>query len=66
MLSNVLTGVILALIVVIVVLLRGGRKTENLSACPAGCVSTNPDPCPVGYKIHPTTFICVPASTIPK
>jgi hypothetical protein len=65
MLSNVLMGVILVLFVVIVVLLRG-RKTENLSACPAGCVSTNPDPCPVGYKIHPTTFRCAPASTIPK
>jgi hypothetical protein len=66
MLSNVLMGVILALIVVIVVLLRGGRKTEKLEGCPAGCVSTNPDPCPAGYKIHPTTFICAPASTIPK
>lgn len=63
--SDVLVGVILTLLVVIVVLLRG-RKTENLSACPDGCVSTNPNPCPYGYKIHPTTFICAPASTIPK
>ena len=65
MLPNVLMGMILALLVVILVLFRG-RKTENLSACPAGCVTTNPDPCPNGYKIHPSTLICVPASTIPK
>jgi hypothetical protein len=66
MLSKVLMGVILALLIVITVLVVRGRKTENLSACPAGCVSTNPDPCPFGYKIHPTTLICAPASTIPK
>ena len=65
MLPNILTGVILALLVIILVLVRD-RKTENLTACPAGCVSTNPDPCPDGYKIHPTRFICAPASTIPK
>ena len=65
MLSNVLVGVILVLFVIIVVLVRG-RKTENLSACPSGCVTTNPDPCPFGYKLHPSTFICAPASTIPK
>jgi hypothetical protein len=65
MLSNVLMGVILALIVIIVVLLRG-RKTEKIEGCPVGCVTTNPDPCPEGYKIHPSTLICAPASTIPK
>jgi hypothetical protein len=65
MLPNILMGVILALLVVILVLVRG-RKTEKIEGCPVGCVTTNPDPCPEGYKIHPTTFICAPASTIPK
>lgn len=66
MLSKVLMGVILVLLVIIVVIVAMGRKTENLTACPAGCISTDPDPCPFGYNIHPTTLICAPASTIPK
>jgi hypothetical protein len=65
MMSNILMGVILALFVIIVVLLRG-RKTEKLTACPAGCVSTNPDPCPYGYKLNPTTNQCAPQPNIPK
>jgi hypothetical protein len=65
MLSKVLVGVILVLFVVIIVLFVRGRKTEKLEGCPVGCVSTNPDPCPFGYKIHPTTLMCAPASTIP-
>jgi hypothetical protein len=66
MLSKVLMGVILALLLVIVVLVVKGTKTEKLEGCPVGCISTNPNPCPEGYKIHPTTLICAPASTIPK
>jgi len=65
MLSKVLMGVILALLVVIVVLVVRGRKTENLTECPAGCISMDPNPCPFGYGIHPTTLACAPASTIP-
>jgi len=59
-------GVILVLLVVIVVLITRGGKTEgNLTTCPVGCISMDPNPCPFGYGIHPTTLACAPASTIP-
>lgn len=66
MLSKVLMGIIFMLIVLVIVLIRG-QKSENLGTCPEGCVSImNPNPCPYGYKIHPETMMCAPEDTLPK
>ncbi len=68
MLSKTLifTGVIFLFLLVILRLLWGRKKENLVGTCPEGCISTNPNPCPYGYKIHPETLMCAPESTIPK
>jgi hypothetical protein len=61
-----LAGVALVLLLILVIIRMKSERTENLSACPAGCVTTNPDPCPYGYKLSATTNQCAPQANIPK
>jgi hypothetical protein len=64
---HILANIAIVLILILIVINRTtNQKRENLSACPAGCVATNPDPCPYGYKLNPTTNQCAPQPNIPK
>jgi len=61
-----LAGIVVLGLVLILIIIRRSERTEKLAACPAGCVTTNPDPCPYGYKLNATTNQCAPAPNTPK